>query len=88
MRDRSYERCYERQYCRSRETARTTRKRFNIMKTGCTFAVPTPGDKLNVATFYRDIMGTIQELINDVRLLASCYDVIQLEVVGENVRRD
>ncbi|GLD70775.1 uncharacterized protein AKAME5_002209300 [Lates japonicus] len=73
-------------FSRSRETTTTTHNRFNTLRMRRTFAVPTPGNVPNIATFYRDVIGIIQELADEARSQARRNDVIQLEVVGENVR--
>ncbi|GLD48597.1 uncharacterized protein AKAME5_000255000 [Lates japonicus] len=71
---------------RSKETTRTSHNRFNTLEMRRTFAIPTPGDVPNITTFYRDVIGIIQELADEARSQARHNDVIQLEVVGENVR--
>lgn len=59
---------------------------FNTHTIRRIFAVPPPGDVPNIATFYRDVIGIIRELVDKALPRANCNNMIQLEVVGENVR--
>ncbi|CAJ1067369.1 uncharacterized protein LOC127534054 [Xyrichtys novacula] len=69
-----------------RESEATSYDRFNTLVMRRSFTVPRPGNVPDIAAFYRNVIGVIRELANEVESRASRDDVIQLEVVGENVR--
>ncbi|XP_051800711.1 uncharacterized protein LOC127532721 isoform X1 [Acanthochromis polyacanthus] len=68
------------------ETRSTSHDRFNTVVMRRAFTVPEPAAEPNLAQFYSDVMGIIHRLSLEAELHARRNDIIQLEVVGENVR--
>lgn len=70
----------------ARQSSTVSHECFNTDKLRRTLTVSSLGDVPDIARFYTDVMGQIHELADETRLRAERNDVVQLEVVGENVR--